>query len=162
MAANDIQLTSTRIDSVLLPSNFSRPYQMYVLQQGANLEKLATKANSAGQDANAAQQQNDEQDKQIAEQGKKIESLTGDYISKSATGPQSMASALGALSFSVQGVKVVGARVVGFTAATGTALKGAFDANKDFSAESAPAGLKEARQRIKALEDALRSHGLIN
>ncbi len=162
MASEDVQLVATHIDALMLPANFSRPYQMYVLEQGANMEKIAGKANSAGQEAATAQEQNEEQDKKIDAHSEQLEELSGDYISKSATAPQSVASTFGAISFNVQGVKVVGARVVGFTAATGTALKGAFDADKNFDPDSAPGGLKEARQRIKALEDALRLHGLID
>jgi hypothetical protein len=50
--------------------------------------------------------------------------------------------------------KVVGARDTGWTASTGTALKGAF--------ATGTATLVQAAQRIKALEDAMRAHGLIN
>lgn len=75
------------------------------------------------------------------------------------------------VSYKVAGLKVVGAREVGWTASTGSALKSAFDANKGFpvgavysQAEVAAIanGLFAARQRIKALEDMCRTHGLIN
>jgi Pectate lyase superfamily protein len=57
-------------------------------------------------------------------------------------------------SLSVAGTKVVGARETGWTAATGTANKGAF--------ATGTATLTNCAERIKALEDALRTHGLIN
>lgn len=157
----DVQLTATRIDALMLPANFSRAYQMYVLQQGADLEALAGKANSAGRDATTAQDQNAKQDEQIAGHAQQLKKLSGDYVSLSTTSPQVVASSLGATAFTVNGVQVLGARVTGFTAATGTAYKGMFDANRTYNADSTPAGLVETRQRIKALEDALRTHGII-
>ncbi|ECC1743884.1 phage tail protein [Salmonella enterica] len=101
-----------------------------------------------------------------------ISSLQADYVSKSATAPQSLASPLNVTtSYSVGGTKVIGARQTGWTAATGAALLGAFNANQAYTVSdtytqsevSAMAtGLQQARQRIKALEDAIRTHGLIN
>ncbi|EAR1102298.1 phage tail protein [Salmonella enterica] len=101
-----------------------------------------------------------------------ISSLQADYVSKSATASQSLASPLNVTtSYSVGGTKVIGARQTGWTAATGAALLGAFNANQAYTVSdtytqsevSAMAtGLQQARQRIKALEDAIRTHGLIN
>ena len=101
-----------------------------------------------------------------------ISELQLDYVSKSATTPQSLSSSLNATtSYSVNGTKVVGERVTGFSAATGTALMGAFNANITFSAsttytqseaQAMATALTATRQRIKALEDAMRTHGLID
>jgi len=101
-----------------------------------------------------------------------IDFIQSDYVSKSATDTQDLLSPLNVTtSYSVGGVKVVGARVTGFTAASGTGLKGAFAADNSYTIGTTYSqaqvlalanGLREARQRIKALEDALRSHGLIN
>lgn len=98
--------------------------------------------------------------------------ISGDYVSKSAVSTQSLASPLDVTtSYSVGGVKVIGARVTGFTPATGTALKGAFDADQDFTVSDPPTqtevqaianALVATRQRLKAIEDADRAHGLIN
>lgn len=75
------------------------------------------------------------------------------------------------VSYKVSGLQVVTARQTGWTAATGTAALGAFAANQPYStsatyiqaeAQAVAVGLFQARQRIKALEDALRYHGLIN
>lgn len=97
--------------------------------------------------------------------------INGDYVSKTAAGAQTVVSTFQAASYLVAGLQVVGPRVTGWTAATGTALLGAFNANTTYAAgvvylqaeaTAAYAGLTEARQRIKALEDAMRTHGLIN
>ncbi|MDK1199409.1 phage tail protein [Cronobacter dublinensis] len=102
----------------------------------------------------------------------KITSLQGDYVSKSATTSQTLASPINvATSYSVNGTKVVGDRQTGWTASTGSALLSAFNSSQAYSVSAAytqaevnaiATGLVQARQRIKALEDALRAHGLIN
>lgn len=101
-----------------------------------------------------------------------ISDLLADYVSKSATAMQSLDSPLNVTaSYSVGGIKVVGARQTGWTAATGTALLGAFNASQAYTVSttytqsevsSMATGLQQARQRIKALEDMLRTHGLMN
>ncbi|HDS1237602.1 TPA: phage tail protein [Pluralibacter gergoviae] len=73
-------------------------------------------------------------------------------------------------SYKVAGIKVIGAQQAGWTASTGTANKGAFNADLAFTVsatytqtdvQALADGLVAARRRIKALEDALRTHGLI-
>ncbi|EGP0086885.1 phage tail protein [Salmonella enterica subsp. enterica serovar Typhimurium] len=101
-----------------------------------------------------------------------ISALQVDYVSKTATATQSLASPLNVTtSYSVGGTKVIGARQTGWTAATGAALLGAFNANQAYTVSATytqsevsalATGLQQARQRIKALEDAIRTHGLIN
>ncbi|HHB2585256.1 TPA: phage tail protein [Enterobacter roggenkampii] len=101
-----------------------------------------------------------------------ITTLQGDYVSKSITSSQSLASPLNvSTSYSIGGVKVVGVRNTGWTASTGTPNKAAFDANYFVTASATytQSNLQDlsnsvtgARQRIKALEDALRAHGLID
>ncbi|CDG98048.1 Tail needle protein gp26 [Xenorhabdus bovienii str. puntauvense] len=197
---NPVEIQATRIDATLLPSNFSQPYFLYVVQQGADLGNVANKANQAGDGAYDAQIKNDEQDvvladheKQLADHEKRITSaeetlvnheqritavesdvktIKSDYISKSATTVQSLASPLNVTtSYSIGGVQVVGARVTGFTASTGSALKDGFNADQSYAigstysqaeVQALAAGQIQARQRIKALEDALRVHGLID
>ncbi|WP_243756069.1 phage tail protein [Yersinia pseudotuberculosis] len=75
------------------------------------------------------------------------------------------------VAYKVAGLQVIGAQQSGWTTSTGAALKGAFNADlsQTISAAYAQAevqalstNLVAARQRIKALEDALRTHGLIN
>lgn len=74
-------------------------------------------------------------------------------------------------SYEVGGTKVVGARETGWTTGTGTANKGAFAtyAGQDVSAAYVEAeaqatddAVKANSQRIKAIEDCLRTHGLLN
>ncbi|HHS8483388.1 TPA: phage tail protein, partial [Yersinia enterocolitica] len=57
-----VTVTSTRIDATLLPSIFSLPYQLYVIQNGTDFGNVAGKANEAGAGAFDAQVRNDEQD----------------------------------------------------------------------------------------------------
>ncbi|EMH1104228.1 phage tail protein [Proteus mirabilis] len=102
----------------------------------------------------------------------RISEIKVDYVSLSKTEKQKLLSPIDvSTSYSVNGTKVVGSRVTGFTPATGTALKGSFNASQSYSfsadytrseMQTLANGLIEARQRIKALEDALRSHGLID
>lgn len=101
-----------------------------------------------------------------------ISAIQSDYVSKSATAMQGMGSPLGVTtSLSVNGVKVVGIRQTGFTAAAGTALKGSFNADATYTVgttytqaqvQAIANDLRATRQRLKALEDAMRAHGLIN
>lgn len=97
--------------------------------------------------------------------------INGDYVSKTVVAPQAVADTFKATAYLVGANQVVGPRVTGWTAATGTALLGAFNGNTTYAAgvvylqaeaTAAYAGLVEARQRIKALEDSMRTHGLIN
>ncbi|EAZ7067098.1 phage tail protein [Salmonella enterica] len=101
-----------------------------------------------------------------------ISALQADYVSKTATTSQSLASPLNVTtSYSVGGKKVVGARQTGWTVATGTANKGVFDADLTFAVsdtytqseiQAIANALITERRRTKALEDALRAHGLID
>ena len=101
-----------------------------------------------------------------------ITDIQNDYVSKTVTTLQSLASPINVTtSYSVDGTKVIGPRQTGWTAGTGTALLGAFNASQTYTVSatytqsevsSMATGLQQARQRIKALEDALRTHGLIN
>jgi len=75
------------------------------------------------------------------------------------------------LAYKVANVQVLGVRATGWTAATGTPNKGAF---ATYAGQTMAAGYVQATaqttdnavlansQRIKAIEDALRTHGLIN
>lgn len=101
-----------------------------------------------------------------------VSNIAGDYISKSATASQSLASPLNVTtSYSVGGTKVIGARRTGWTAATGTSLRGTFNSDQfpSFSATYQQSELNTlrdmvviARQRLKAMEEDLRAHGIIN
>ncbi|ECP3048227.1 phage tail protein [Salmonella enterica] len=111
-------------------------------------------------------------DGRVTEAEGNISALQDDYVSKTATATQSLASPLNVTtSYSVGGTKVIGARQTGWTAATGTALLGAFNANQSYTVGTTytqsevaalATGLQQARQRILSLETALRLHGLID
>lgn len=101
-----------------------------------------------------------------------ITDIQADYVSMAATAAQSLASSLGvAASFSIDGVKVLGPRQTGWTAGTGSPNLAAFNADLTFTVGAAYSqtevqaianALLAAQQRILALEQALRTHGLIN
>ena len=130
-----------------------------------DLSKLEVRVLNVEQDVDGLKIKVQDLDGQISE-------IKVDYVSLSKTGTQKLLSPIDvSTSYSVNGTKVVGTRVTGFTSATGAALKGSFNANQSYSfsdsysrseMQTLSNGLIEARQRIKALEDALRSHGLIN
>jgi uncharacterized coiled-coil protein SlyX len=122
-----------------------------------------------------------------------VTTIQGDYVSKTATTNQIVQAGGGSLivgsvaspttdklqvggsinvsvSYKVAGTQVLSARQTGWTAATGTAYKGAFDANQAWTIgilnvlqiQQIADALTQARQRIKALEDMARTHGMIN
>lgn len=100
-----------------------------------------------------------------------ITQIQGDYVSKSTTASQEIQSSLSIqTSLSVNGVKIIGPQQTGWTASTGTANKGAFNADASFTVSDPPTqaevqaivtALVATRQRTKALEDMARNHGLI-
>lgn len=130
-----------------------------------DLSKLEVRVLNVEQDVDGLKIKIQDIDGQISE-------IKVDYVSLSKTEKQKLLSPIDvSTSYSVNGTKVVGTRVTGFTSATGTALNGSFNANQSYSfsadytrseMQTLANGLIEARQRIKALEDALRSHGLID
>lgn len=101
-----------------------------------------------------------------------ILTLQSDYVSKTITTLQSISSPLDvSTSYSVNGTKVIGPRVSGFTAISGTPNYGAFDANYSETGSSTYnsaqvttlfALLQQTRQRVKAIDDSMRTHGLIS
>lgn len=231
-----VTIAATRIDATLLPSGFTTPYKLYVIQSGTDLGSVAGKANEAGSGAYEAQIKNEEQDIVLANHETRITAnalaiyqltirvidaesaivdiqnnvatltarvstvegvvatIQTDYLSKSATTNQVIQSGGGSLivgtiatptadkiqsadsvntlvSYKVAGLKVIGPRETGWTAAAGSAYKASFDANLGFvvSPTYSQAEIRDmanaliaSRQRIKALEDAVRAHGLIN
>ncbi|HHR6050827.1 TPA: phage tail protein [Providencia alcalifaciens] len=102
----------------------------------------------------------------------KVAEIDADYVSLGRTTAQTLASPISVKdSYSVNGVKVVSARVTGFTASTGTASKAGINANQTYSVgatysqaemQALASALTETRKSLKALEDMARSHGLIN
>ena len=111
-------------------------------------------------------------DTRITQAEDDISDIQSDYISKSATAAQALLSSLGIkTSLSVDGVKVIGPRQTGWTAGTGTPNKAAFNADQALPVGAAysqaevqaiATALIAERQRTLALEQALRTHGLID
>lgn len=223
-----VNVQSRRVDSSIIPNNFSQPYRQYIIQQNTDMFNIANGANNASELAYEATVKNDEQDVELADHELRIsqlwvevddheiritantsaingldirlttaegdivslqtdlsnlatrvssaetdiDNLQADYVSKTVTTSQSLASPLNVTtSYSVGGTKVIGARQAGWTAGTGTSLVGSFNANQAYTVSSTytqtevsaiATGLLQARQRILALESALRTHGLIN
>ncbi|MDU4001442.1 phage tail protein [Pluralibacter gergoviae] len=96
--------------------------------------------------------------------------LVGNITTPTTDKLQVSGSANATTSYKVAGLQVVSARQTGWTASTGVANKGAFNADLAFTVsatytqsevQALADGLLAARRRIKALEDALRTHGLI-
>ncbi|MEX9294158.1 phage tail protein [Providencia alcalifaciens] len=102
----------------------------------------------------------------------KVSEIDADYVSLSRETTQILASPISVKdSYSVNGVQVVGARVTGFTASTGTASKAGINASQTYSVgatysqaevKAISDALTETRKSLKALEDMARSHGLID
>lgn len=101
-----------------------------------------------------------------------VSEIDADYVSLGRTTAQTLASPISVKnSYSVNGVQVVGVRVTGFTASTGTASKAGINASQTYSVgatysqaemQALASALTETRKSLKALEDMARSHGLIN
>lgn len=175
---NPLRVNVGAIDRTMLPVNFSKPYSLYVLSNEGNLSSVADRANQSAKGAYDAQVVNDTQntrldghDADIFNLDTRLIFVEGDYVSKSETDPQTLSGPISVVtSYSIGGVKVVGPRIAGITPATGTALNGAFNADQAYpvgtvysqaEATAIASGLIQSRQRIKTLEDALRTHGLI-
>lgn len=99
------------------------------------------------------------------------QAIDDDYISKAEASAQAVVSTFQAASYFVAGLKVVGARITGWTAAVGTPNYSGFNGSTTYAVGAVysqtevaalASGLLEARQRIIALEKAMRDHGLIN
>lgn len=143
-----------------------------ITQAEGDIDNLETRISSAESDIDNLQATATNHEQRIAANEQAINTIPTNYISKTSITLQSMASPLSVTtSYSVNGTKVVGARVTGFTAATGTALYGAFDANLSLPVGTAYSQtevnnisvvLTQTRRRLKTIEDALRTHGLID
>lgn len=167
-----------RLDSKLLPENFSPELRLYFIQSNRELRNTAGGTRTAIQNAQQAAQQAGSALEGVTSVQEAIDILDdlivrilNDYVSLTATGTQTIASKLsvtGALQ--VDGVQVVGPRDGGWTPGGGTGTKGGMNADKAYSASAdyvqseiraLADGLSEVRKVTKALQDALTTHGLI-
>lgn len=69
---NPVEIQATHIDATLLPPNFGLSYRLYVLGQGMDLGKVASKANESGKGAYDAQTRNDQQDTILDDHDEKL------------------------------------------------------------------------------------------
>ncbi|EMG9952540.1 hypothetical protein [Proteus mirabilis] len=151
--------------TIVLHGNQLANHESRITKTEEDLSKLEVRVLNVEQDVDGLKIKIQDLDGRISE-------IKVDYVSLSKTEKQKLLSPIDvSTSYSVNGTKVVGSRVTGFTSATGTSLKGSFNANQSYSfsadytrseMQTLASGVVEARQRIKALEDALRSHGLID
>lgn len=151
--------------TIVLHGNQLANHEERITKTEEDLSKLEVRVLNVEQDIDGLKIKIQDLDGRISE-------IKVDYVSLSKTEKQKLLSPIDvSTSYSVNGTKVVGSRVTGFTSATGTAFKGSFNANQSYSfsadytrseMQALASGVVEARQRIKALEDALRSHGLID
>lgn len=137
-------------------------------------ELIAAQGDIADLQADVSNLQSDvsDQESRLTQAETDIDDIQDDYVSRAATTAQSLASSLGvATSFSIDGVKVLGPRQTGWTAGTGTANLGTFNADQSFTVGAAYSQaevqaianeLIAARQRILALEQAMRTNGQID
>lgn len=165
MADNGQQINFQYLDSSILPNDWPYPLKQYFLQLPQVINATHDRANDA--ESNASQQTKD-----IQAINESLASLTIDSVSKSVAGNQSLNSALSVSArYLVNGVQVVGERQTGWSASNGSAKKGGLDADATYLASPTYQqsdlqvvidALIEARQVIKALQDALKTHGLID
>lgn len=151
--------------TIILHGNQLANHESRITKTEDDLSKLEVRVLNVEQDIDGLKIKIQDLDGRISE-------IKVDYVSLSKTEKQKLLSPIDvSTSYSVNGTKVVGSRVTGFTSATGTSFKGSFNANQSYSfsadytrseMQALASGVVEARQRIKALEDALRSHGLID
>ncbi|MGL4756195.1 MAG: hypothetical protein ACRCXB_27910 [Aeromonadaceae bacterium] len=190
-----VSVEARRLDISILPTNFSLPLTDFLVNQSDDLANVAGQANTAADDAYFANLTNEEQDVVLSEHSEtllkhdarissvelvtqdhevRIAHIEGDYVSKSETAPQSLSSPLNvAISYSVNGVKVVGERQTGWVEAGGDVVAniGAWNPNtlapasaaySQSEASEVISKLNAAEARLKALESVLRTHGLID
>ncbi|MBO8263495.1 phage tail protein [Proteus mirabilis] len=151
--------------TIILHGNQLANHESRITKTEDDLSKLEVRVLNVEQDVDGLKIKIQDLDGRISE-------IKVDYVSLSKTEKQKLLSPIDvSTSYSVNGTKVVGSQVTGFTSATGTAFKGSFNANQSYSfsddytrseMQALASGVVEARQRIKALEDALRTHGLID
>lgn len=163
--AYDAQLTNDEQNAVLDEhAKTLSEYGTRISAAEATLEDHETRISQAESELADHESRINQNETDIAE-------IKPDYVSKKATSLQNIASPIDVYtSYSVNGVKVVGAQIAGWTAATGSAFTGAFNSSLALPVGAAysqaevtaiASALITTRQRLKAMEDALRQHGLI-
>ncbi|MGL9720502.1 hypothetical protein [Symbiopectobacterium sp.] len=156
---------SPGIDPLSIPDALGPVFKLQLITLISHIGMIAQRASSAGQTAFSGQEEI-KSIKQI------VTVVERDYLSTARDAPQALLSSLGIVTkLLIDNNQVVGPRETGWTAATGTENKGSFDADQMFPVSTPPAqeeiqaiadALISTRQRVLALEQMARTHGLIN
>lgn len=156
---------SPGIDPLSIPDALGPVFKLQLITLISHIGMIAQRASSAGQTAFSGQED-------IKSIKQRVAVVERDYLSTARDTPQALLSSLGIVTkLLIDNNQVVGPRETGWTAATGRANKGTFNADLAFTVsatytqseiQAIAAALVAERQRTKALEDALRTHGLIN
>lgn len=143
--------------------------QKAVNELSSALESTDATAKSALQNANSAQQDAATALRAANNAGNGVGDINMNAVFKNTTATQTVGGPLGASQFNVGGNKVVGGRVGGWTATSGTEQRGSLNADQGFNAggqysqaeaAAVAAGLVEARKVIHSLVTLVLSHGL--
>lgn len=165
ISALTVRVTSAEVNITTLQANVS------TLQ--TNVTSLTTRVTTA--EGNISTLQGDYVSKSSST-NQTVQSAGGSLLVGNVTSPTSdklqvLGSENVSVSYKVAGTQVVSSRKTGWTASTGAAHRGAFNSDLMQSigttySQSEIIALEnmviDARRRIKAMEDDLRSHGLIN
>ncbi|MGX8939600.1 DNA stabilization protein [Symbiopectobacterium sp. Eva_TO] len=156
---------SPGIDPLSIPDALGPVFKLQLITLISHIGMIAQRASSAGQTAFSGQEE-------IKSIKQRVAVIERDYLSTARDTPQALLSSLGIVTkLLIDNKQVVGPRETGWAAATGTAFIGAFNADQSYAAgatysqaeiQALAAGLVKAQQRIKALEDMARTHGLID
>jgi hypothetical protein len=146
------------LDSSQLPADWSYPLRQYILALPQRINTTTDAASTAAED--------------ISNLTRAVTGLENDYVSKTHDGLQSIGSGLSVNGgYYINNIKVVGARLTGWSASIGEAKKTGLNADTTYTVSNTYTqseiaeianGLVEARQVIKGLQDALQLHGLID
>lgn len=175
----------TRLDSTMLPGNFSDTFRLYMIQSnqylldtGFTAKNASEKVAQVGSDATEALENAGTALNGVTTLNQAVQALDDaivavatDYVSLTKNAAQTIRSPFGAASYSVAGQQVVGSRRGGWQASGGTPKQGGMDADADYGVggeynqaqiQAIANGLKEVRKVVLALQQALSGHGLIN
>lgn len=176
--------STLRLDASMMPSNFGGSMRLYMIESNKLLLDTGFTAKSAGDTAAQAVAgvQQAISDSGTALSGvttlnqavdaldSAIVAIATDYVSYTKQAAQAIPGAFQASSFRVNGVKVVGARVGGFPATTGSSSKDSLNADAGYNVggdydqgqvQAIASGLVQVRKLVAAIHEALTAHGLI-
>lgn len=148
-------------------------HETRITQNTADISALDTRLDTAESDISTLETNSVSK---VVSTSQSVQSTGGSFLVGNIPAPTTDKLQIGgsvnaSVSYKVAGLQVIGARQTGWTAATGTANKSSFNADLAFAVGAAYTqteiqaladALIAARQRIKALEDMARTHGVID